>query len=238
MKKPLIGIIAQWQGEDPAYFMNATYTRWIEWAGGLPVILPYSEEAETVSDLVSRLDGLLFAGGPDISPDYFGEALHPCCGTIHPERDAAEKLYFDIAYNKTGIPIMGICRGCQVINIFMGGTIYQDLYSQKEGFLISHRQGDDYVLPAHEVKIVNDTPLHKLLESGEIFVNTFHHQAIRDVAEGLTVMATAADGVVEAVYEPGDRFVWGIQWHPERFDASNADTSRIFNNFVDKCSTN
>ena len=129
-------------------------------------------------------------------------------------------------------PVLGICRGIQFINAVLGGKLYQDLPTQHPSE-VNHHQTLPYDVPIHNVAIVADSPLHKCLEVEQLPVNSYHHQAVRIVAPGLIVMAAAADGIVEAIYKPDNRFLWAVQWHPEFSYRTDANSMKIFRAFVD-----
>ena len=219
MAKPLIGISTyledgvRWGVWDmPAALLPAGYPRLVQRAGGLAVMLPPDDDPGAAADAVARLDGLVVSGGPDVAPDRYGTAPAPETGPPSPERDAWELALTGAALER-GLPLLGICRGMQVLNVARGGTLVQHL----EG----HR-GAPGVFDAHTVKPVPGTLLERVLpEAGP--VPTYHHQAVDTVGRGLTVCAHAEDGTVEALEADGDGdgdggFVLGVQWHPEAGD--------------------
>lgn len=230
--KPIIGLLAE-VNEEKKNAMNHSYAAAVEMAGGIPLLLPYSENEKTQRSYVSRLDGFVFTGGADIDPVLFGEEKKPTCGKIFPYRDAFELQMMEkiLAAKK---PILGICRGVQVINVFFGGTLYQDIPTEYETALC-HRQSAPKTEPSHDILIEDGTPLAALLQKSRITGNSFHHQAIKTLGKGLFVTATAEDGIVEAVTYAGDSYLRGYQWHPERLCGFDGDNLRLFEEFIEEC---
>ncbi len=191
----------------------------IERAGGFPVPLMFFQR-ENARRAIEMIRGLVLSGGGDVNPCYFGEEPLPGCGEISPRRDAGELELARLAL-EAGMPILGICRGAQVLNIALGGDIYQDL-GMKEGLLLEHNQKAPAYLPYHRLTITGGTHLGKIIRGKTTLrVNSFHHQAIRRLGEGLIVSAAAADGVIEAVESLRHPFVLGVQWHPEALAGKN-----------------
>ena len=228
--KPMIGIVPLIDKERESYWMLPGYMEGIIAAGGTPVMLPLTKNEEILAQFVDKLDGFLFTGGQDVSPFVYGEEKLACCGECSKERDQMEALLLQMVLEKDK-PAHGICRGIQFINAFLGGTLYQDLPTQitsKE----EHHQKPPYYIPSHNVSIKKDSPLYELLKKEQLAVNSYHHQAVNKVSDRLEVMATAPDGVVEAVYMPGKRFVWAVQWHPEFSYKTDEDSLKILKAFV------
>ena len=233
MKRPVIGLLPLFDTEKDSYWMLPGYLRGVEKAGGIPVILPPRGEAETLRVLLDRLDGLLFTGGQDVDPALYGQAPSERCGQLCPERDRLEKDLLPLALERD-LPTLGICRGIQLLNAVLGGTLWQDLPAEYPSG-ISHRVNGPGCDEAHRVTVTPGTPLAAVLGEGSLFVNSHHHQAIRDLAPPLREMARSEDGLVEAVYVPGKRFFWAVQWHPEMsLDVSPA-SKKIFSAFVSAC---
>ena len=233
MKKPLIGVLPLVDVERDSYWMLPPYFEALEEAGGLPVMLPLTDDRTSLTQLLGRCDGLLFPGGPDIDPALYGEEKLPACGLTVPRRDAMELRLFRMAL-ETDKPVFGICRGLQLFNAALGGTLWQDLPSQNPS-PVQHRQKPPYDQPAHRVRVEPDTPLAALLGREETDVTSRHHQAVRTLAPGLRPMAYSPDGLVEAVWMPGRRFVWAVQWHPEHSHRTSGDSRRLFAAFVGQC---
>jgi putative glutamine amidotransferase len=209
--RPTIGITTSISGDEKAFQLKRGYVEAVAEAGGIPVILPYSQVE--VKEVGGCIDGLLLSGGPDIDPVYFGEEPRHKLLRIDPRRDRSE-IELARFFLKENRPILGICRGIQILNIAGGGDIYQDIDAQLKDTLC-HRQDGPYWHPTHRVSIKRDTILFGLLGKEEIRVNSFHHQAIRNVSSDFIVSAKATDGIVEAIESSSEWFQLGVQWHPE-----------------------
>ena len=216
-RNPIIGVTPLWDAERKSVWMLPDYLDGIKAAGGLPVILPLKMAEEDADRIVETCDGFLFTGGQDVGS----------C----PERDKLETLLLSKALQSEKA-ILGICRGLQFINVFLGGTLWQDLPSQHPSEIV-HRQGKPYNAPTHKVVLNGD--LRTLLGKDNIEVNTLHHQAIKDLGEGLTLMAVAPDDIIEAARMEGKRFVWGVQWHPEYMFKTDPNGLAIFSCFIRHC---
>ncbi len=239
MKKPIIGITSAYEIEDGLRNYHRTtvsidYTKSIIAAGGIPVVLPITSDVETIKEQLKLLDGLILSGGVDIDPKYYGEDFKRDIGIISPERDEGEFLILKEFY-KTEKPILGICRGHQLLNIFLGGSIFQDLkYTGKE--TLKHSQDFYPELAVHKVKITDKENILAKLYGEEVRTNSFHHQAINKLGKGLSVIATAEDGIIEAVQMKERKFLYGLQWHPEMMTArGNEEMKKIFVEFVKSC---
>jgi putative glutamine amidotransferase len=230
--KPIIAILGA-VDDDKTVTLQNTYTRAIEAAGGLPLIIPYTENEESIAEYVKICDGFLFSGGCDIEPRKFGEDTLPECGKIQLYRDYIELEIFKRAFDEKK-PIMGICRGIQLINVALGGTLYQNIPTQISTD-IPHRQTEAKNQPSHSVKIFSDTPLMELISKERMTANSFHHQSIKSLGEGLEVMALADDGIIEAIYRNGENYILGYQWHPERLFDTDADNKALFDDFISAC---
>ncbi len=207
------------------------YTQGVEAASGLPVLFPNSDNLSLAPEYVARVDGLLLTGGDDIHPRHYGEAPHPRIDLVDERRDAFEIALLRAARER-GMPVLGICRGIQLINVALGGDLYQDIPSQKESS-VGHAQKTLREGPWHEIEVRPGTRLAEILGETRAAVNSYHHQACRRVAKGLAVTATTADGIVEAVEDPGHPFFVAVQWHPEVLEGGGAASSqRLFAAFV------
>ena len=228
--KPLVGVMPLWDDEKDSLWMLPGYLEGLQEAGATPVILSLTEDREEIEHLVDICDGILLTGGHDVDPSVYGEeALNGtvlCCKA----RDNMERLVLEDAMQKDK-PILGICRGIQLINALLGGTLYQDLPTQHPSD-IDHHQTPPYDVPVHDVFIKKDSPLYDCLGSDRISVNSYHHQAVKDVAPCLEVMAESEDGIVEALYKPFYRFLWAVQWHPELSYKKDDNSRKIFKAFV------
>lgn len=232
MKKALIGILPLIDEFKDSYWMLPQYMKGIEEAGGIPVMLPLTTDKKLLESLCDRLDGFLFSGGHDISPKLYNEKELDTCGTIIEKRDEMEAALFKLAYERD-IAVLGICRGIQLINAVLDGSLYQDLPSQHPT-TTEHHQKPPYDNPIHKVTINKESPLYTLLEKDILDVNSYHHQAIKALSPILSPMAYSDDGLIEAIYAKDKKYIWAVQWHPE-FSYKNADSKKIFKSFVNAC---
>ena len=216
-QSPIIGVTPLWDAERKSVWMLPDYLDGIRAAGGIPVVLPLEMSEADADRIVETCDGFLFTGGQDVGS----------C----PERDALETLVLSKAL-QSDKAILGICRGLQFINVFLGGTLWQDLPSQHPSEIV-HRQGKPYGAPTHTVTLNGD--LSTLLDKDILEVNTLHHQAAKDLGDDLTAMAVAPDGIIEAFQMMGKRFVWAVQWHPEYMFKIDPDSLAIFSCFIRHC---
>jgi microsomal dipeptidase-like Zn-dependent dipeptidase/gamma-glutamyl-gamma-aminobutyrate hydrolase PuuD len=215
--RPIIGITGNF-GTKGCELAQGYYESVLQ-AGGIPVVLPPYDDAETLCKTLDKVDGILLSGGGDINPLLLGEEPIPGLHNICPQRDEMELLLVREAYNRQ-IPILGICRGIQVLVAALGGTLYQDLNTQySEAPLIKHDQDLDRAYASHTVRLKTESTLARLFpEAGKgLSVNSFHHQAVRTSGPLLRVVAKAADGVIEAVESNEYKSIIGVQWHPECF---------------------
>ncbi|MBO5247764.1 MAG: gamma-glutamyl-gamma-aminobutyrate hydrolase family protein [Clostridia bacterium] len=231
--KPIIGVLAEIDNEFCTRVQNP-YIHAIERCGGIPVLFPFIDEEETMDRLVDLCDGFFFTGGADIHPKHYGEVLESNIGGIQEHRDAFEFKCFEKVI-KTSKPILGICRGAQLINVALGGTLYQDIPSEVSTKIL-HRQCEPKFSPSHDVRIIVRTPLYEMTGVEQIKANSFHHQAIKKLGKGLEIMGIAEDGLIEAVYSAEERYVRAYQWHPERLFETDPQNRRIFEDFIQACS--
>ncbi|MGN0048589.1 MAG: gamma-glutamyl-gamma-aminobutyrate hydrolase family protein [Bacteroides sp.] len=213
--RPVIGISTSEEGGKTR--VNTVYIRAVEQAGGIPLLLPCTRRPELIADLLQQVDALILTGGADLHPLLYGEEPLQQLEEVDSSRDVYDLLLLHVAL-KQGMPILGICRGEQLCNVGMGGTLYQDLPSQQPASLM-HRQSIPASVGAHTISIEPDSYLHRLLGRPTAVVNSFHHQAIKEVAPGLRVSARAADGVVEAVEGFPTYNLLAVQFHPEHLVA-------------------
>ncbi|MDR2705347.1 MAG: gamma-glutamyl-gamma-aminobutyrate hydrolase family protein [Planctomycetaceae bacterium] len=241
--RPLIGIVPLYDEPRNSFWILPGYMQAIEHAGGLPVMLPLTANPSVLRQLSKHFDGFLFTGGQDVAPELYGEQPTDCCGAVCPERDTMEKMLLEYVL-KFDKPALGICRGIQFMNVFLGGTLYQDIPSQfQTETAIQHYQQPPYHEPVHSVTVEPETPLFRILQTSEIPsdtpfdipVNSFHHQGIRRLATELKSVAYAPDGLIEAVYHPDKRFVFAVQWHPELSWQTDSNSRKIFSYFVQNC---
>jgi putative glutamine amidotransferase len=233
-RAPLIGVTTSVSHEaspERAY-VNVAYLRAVQGAGGVPVLLPPHLDETSREALWERLDGLLLTGGGDVDPARFGEPAHPKIYDVSPARDALEIAMTTRALAGQ-MPLLAICRGIQVLNVTLGGTLWQDIPSEVPGAL-NHSQTARRDEPTHRVKVMGEgTRLGAVLGSLELPVNSFHHQAIRRLGEGLREVAWAEDGIIEGVeVASGHPFVVGVQWHPEDLAGRDEAARRLFQALV------
>jgi putative glutamine amidotransferase len=236
MLKPLIGLTTTrtTRRSNPAsYGTNQPYAEAILRAGGMPVLIPNNLVVEDQDRLLSRLDGILLTGGYDIDPSFYGHPPHPRVEKPDAERDRLE-MHLVSRASSSQQPFLGICRGLQVINVALGGSLYEHLPDQLPGnvHLENHARPRDFL--AHLVAIPGGSRLAEILGEGERWVNSLHHQGVRRLAEGLQVTATAPDGLVEAIELPRHPFGLAVQWHPEELPNDSA-MGKLFSTFVQAC---
>jgi len=216
-------------------FLHRSYGFMLRRAGGVPILLPNASDPEEVRPLLGTLDGLLLAGGEDVDPRRYEEDVRTTTLKLTPDRDEFELLAIKRA-DELGLPILGICRGLQTLNVACGGTLFQDLREQREQPTHDHTRGGLFYHKFHEVNISKGTRLHEILGRDTIRISTSHHQAVKDVARALRVNAhSAADQVIEGIEMPGRRFVLAVQWHPEVMPADDMNTKRLAEAFVAAC---
>jgi putative glutamine amidotransferase len=233
---PVIGVTANLR-EDPksdeqrplGHFVRADfdYVDGVVGAGGIPMVLPpIVEMAEKVA---GRIDGLLLSGGSDLDPSYYGEEPIPELNATVPKRDAFEMALVGHALER-GLPVFGICRGLQILNVALGGTLYQDLPSQLHPDLIAHRQRVPKWQWSHEVEVDGNSKVAGIMETDDIRVNSYHHQAIKDLSGDLVAVAHSSDGVIEAAESPNlsERWLVGVQWHAEAMRDVGPENRNLF----------
>ncbi|MBO7581921.1 MAG: gamma-glutamyl-gamma-aminobutyrate hydrolase family protein [Bacteroidaceae bacterium] len=215
---PVIGITGNYNQETCT--LAEGYYQSVLKAGGIPFIIPPFYETDCLGELLDRLDGIIFSGGGDINPLLLGEEPIKELHGITPERDQQELLLARLAYDRQ-IPMLGICKGIQVINAALGGTNYQDIHTQMEGIRIKHSQDQDRRYPSHQVSLTKGSLLEKFFGE-ELAVNSFHHQACKEAAPGMKVTAMSTDGVIEAIESTEFKSIMGVQWHPETYILRNS----------------
>ena len=219
-QRPIIGITANIT--DGNVSLLSGYFKSIYEAGGIPLVIPPSDDLSILPNLLDSLDGILLSGGADINPLFLGEDPVRELHNINPYRDRQELMIVKMAADRQ-IPVLGICRGIQTMTAALGGTLYQDIYSQAEGKLIKHSQDLDRAYASHIVNIDEDSLLAGVMGTTSLPVNSFHHQAVKEPAPGFKVCARSNDGIIEAVESSEYKSMLGVQWHPECF-ILNGDT--------------
>lgn len=230
--RPLIGITTRLDAENN-FYLRRYYAEAIAAAGGLPVYLPLIPEREYLTALTARLNGLVLSGSnSDLDPVYYGAEPHPQLGAVIPERDQTDLLLLEIA-EACALPVLAICFGMQSLNVARGGSLLQDIEAQVPNAL-KHEQGQVINRPSHHIQLEPDSLLAQLAGGEKARVNSSHHQAIAQLGRELRVVASAADGVIEAVVDPRpDRFVLGVQWHPEIGWEKDILSQAIFQKFIE-----
>lgn len=244
--KPLIGITCNYDYRDAVglcsgmgiagqdwNFVSGDYVYYIEKAGGIPILIPQYTDFEEAKPFIDHLDGVLVSGGHDVGPEIYGAFTKEYCGTIMPMRDDQDVALVKYVTFELNKPILGICRGHQIMNAAFGGTLYQDL--EKEGNF-EHHFGDKYPrnTPWHKIAIEKGSRLESIYQAEEVAVNSFHHQAVWQPGDDVQVTAHSTDGVPEAIELVGHKFALGIQWHPEMMFDSD-EQLRLAQAFVDAC---
>jgi putative glutamine amidotransferase len=233
--QPIIGIIGK-TDENKKSEVGIDYVNAIEKSGGIPLLLPYSENVDTIASYLSLCDGFMFVGGVDINPEYYNEKILNSSVCICKERDDFDFLVIKEVL-KTAKPILAICRGIQLLNVALGGTLIQDIPTQAPSSVL-HKQTESRYEFSHSVKILKDTPLFELVRKDRLTVNSFHHQAIKTLGNGLRIMAQSDDGVIEAICGVSERFLRAYQWHPELLYQKDETTPKLFEEFVNACIKN
>lgn len=235
--QPIIGFTTSTNEDESVLQMNCSYLNALTHADAIPVLLPPTIDPSVITRYAQLVDGLLLSGGVDIDPLRYGENQQWDCGEISPLRDA-----FELAICKEFLlqkkPVLGICRGVQVMNVALGGSLYQDLQHTASDHSIAHRQKQRSCYASHPVTIFRETLLHQIFDADELPVNSLHHQAVRHIGEGLVPSACSPDGIIEAIEMPSQPFFIGVQWHPERlWDQQETEMhSKLFSAFVRACS--
>lgn len=227
-KKPLVAVFGSRSDNKKMQVIRTNYLTSISEAGGLPFLVPMMASVDDYRQIAETADGFFFAGGIDIRPSLYREKTLPECGEIDDERDRSEFTALE-EIKKTGKPVFGVCRGIQVLNVFCGGTLWQDIPSQCNGSVI-HSQKESVTERTHDVTIEKGSLLYDILEKDRISVNSFHHQAVKETP--ITASARAEDGIIEAIEDAEHRFFLGVQWHPEHTFYVDDESKKLFSAFV------
>lgn len=232
MKKPLILVFCS--NDNGRLMLRMNYSDSVISAGGIPLAVPMRLNKDDLAQLCGAADGFLFAGGVDVDPSFYGEQVLNDTVEIDPVRDALECAAVPLALS-TGKPLLGICRGIQSVNVFSGGSLYQDIPSQIKTETL-HRQTVSAETDTHYVDIEPDSLIYSIAGCGRIKTNSFHHQAVKTPSPLFRVTARAEDGVIEAMEGKDVPFALLVQWHPEFTSAKEGVSRRIFSSFIEACS--
>lgn len=234
---PLIGISGSLltietgalKGRERA-FVGQDYIQAISHAGGIPIILPVIQESQAIAKYVEMIDGLILSGGYDVDPHFYNQEPHALLQCCYPDRDCYEIELVRLAALAEK-PILGICRGIQLLNIAFGGSLYQDLSQHSESPL-QHNQMSRVDYPIHKVQIKKGTVLHQIVKQATIRTNSLHHQSVHLPAPGFTINAVSSDGIIEGIEKMDESFILGVQWHPELMCIRDPLMRELFRSFV------
>ena len=229
-KSAVIGVMPLWDAQRESYWMVPGYLQGLEQQGAVPLMLPLTDAPRELDYFLESCDGFLLTGGQDLDPAQYDRQDTGLCGETCPLRDRMDRYILTQAVER-GKAVLGICRGLQLMNAAYGGTLYQDLPTQHPS-PVSHQMKPPYDRAAHQVALVEGTPLQQLLGVSSCGVNSYHHQGIDRLAAAFRPMAQAPDGLVEGIYMPHKPFVWAVQWHPEFSYRTDGNSQKLFQAFV------
>lgn len=238
LEHPIIGISANiltiengcFMGRERT-FVGYDYVQAIKNAGGIPVVLPFVEGKEKISRQIELIDGLLLSGGQDIHPHHYGEEPSQRLEEVCPQRDIFE-IELVRSAGTLNKPILGICRGLQLMNVAFGGSLFQDIpYAMPDA--LQHSQNANPEVATQTIELVEGTILQNLIGQSLLLANSYHHQAIKELAPGFRISARAKDGIVEAIEKEGNFFTLGVQWHPELMFLQHSSMQRLFQGFIE-----
>jgi putative glutamine amidotransferase len=233
MERPWIGIPTRYQEKSEYVGQIRHYLDAILWAGGLPLMIPTTDDREIVREYINHVHGVLLPGSAtDIDPMHYGAAAHSKLGKLYPERDTTDFTILESVEEKD-LPLMGICFGLQSLNVYRGGSLIQDIPTSIQQ-PVAHEADDGKPPARHIVRIAEGSLIAQLAERQEIEVNSYHHQSIENPGRNLRPVAFAPDGVIEAVEDTTGRFILGVQWHPERGWKEDAFAKGLFTKFMDQ----
>ncbi len=247
--KPVIGICSDFSEDDSIGSVTGLgfkgqswqlvaddYVQAIEKSGGIPLIIPICRNEETMSHLLGKVDGLLLTGGSDIDPVYYGQPLRKGLGRINPPRDKHEFSLVKMALASTRLPILGICRGHQLLNVITGGELFQDLERERASDLHHTLWNSPKYHPTLDATVQKSARLYDVFGQETVRINSFNHQAISVLGDGLIPTMHASDGLVEGVEMEGERWICSVQWHPETMVEHHPEYLALFDAFVKACS--
>lgn len=229
--KPIIGIMPLYDDDKNSYWMLPEYMKALEETGAIPLMLPLTDDSSELNYFLETCDGFLLTGGHDVEPSVYGEEKSPICGLTSPLRDKMD-IYILTNAVKMNKAVLGICRGIQIMNAAFGGKLYQDLPSEYSSET-EHHMTAPYDRTIHSITLIENTPLKELFKAESIFVNSYHHQAIKSLSPLFKATALSEDGLIEGIYMPDKRFILGVQWHPEFSYKVSSESRKIFTAFVD-----
>ncbi|NBI68277.1 gamma-glutamyl-gamma-aminobutyrate hydrolase family protein [Pseudoflavonifractor sp. 60] len=239
MGRPIIGILSS-RSDIPLpggpnlsiEYASVAYCRAVVRGGGTPLLLPVTPEPELAEQMFAQCDGILFPGGVDVDPRFYGEAPDPMLGTVDSTMDRFWLQALDFALDHK-LPLLGICRGMQLVNVGLGGSLYQDLVRRGvPSYLHSQKQSRDYLM--HQVKLTPGSRLSAVLGEESVYTNTMHHQCVKEPGKGLKRVAQTDDGVPEAL-ESEDGQIMLVQWHPEALLETEPRMCRLFEDLIERC---
>lgn len=240
--KPIIGILSNLTMPEEEVssgiekvFVNSSYVNAVEKSGGVPIIIPVNSNEENIRRQIELVDGIVISGGIDVNPILYKEEPTKDMGYFHPDIDEFDLIAINIGLELKK-PILGICRGIQVLNVALGGSLYQDISNIKDCYVKHMQHGKKYV-GTHSIRVEDDSILYDIL-GGELLVNSYHHQSIKDVAKELIPIAYSKDRVIEAVQMKNAKFVVGVEWHPELMVDYDHRMLNLFKRFIEACCDN
>ena len=231
--KPFIGITAYNYLDNTLFVTKSTYINAILLSGGIPILIPYTSDLTECKNIIGKLDGLLLPGGIDISPRLYGEEPQKAAGMSIYNLDLYEIELIHEA-KKSKKPILAICRGIQILNVALGGTLYQDIDAQKAATLCHNQSINVRDEMTHSVSLILDSVLYHIYQQDKIYVNSYHHQAVKDLAKDLLPTAYSMDHILEACESKDGRII-GVQWHPETLISTDDNSKKLFRYFVELC---
>jgi putative glutamine amidotransferase len=241
-RRPVIGVVTQSlppvHGERPlCWIVGAGYINVLRSVGAVPWVVPLlPHDMDTMTEIFNRLDGVFLTGGVDVEPSFYGETKLPICGTTDPDRDVIESALLRHAMERK-LPVLAVCRGLQILNVVCGGTLYQDVKAQVPAAL----KHDYFPTPAtpsrkylaHAVSVKSQTRLGEIMGATQVDVNSMHHQAIKELGQGLVANAFAPDGIIEGIEGTNGQYLMAVQWHPEELTETQPEMKRLFTTFID-----